>query len=49
VRGRKNHNLRRDIEQAKSNIAAEKSVGPQARRIREVFSSIQSPNIGCHE
>jgi len=40
---------RRDFDQGKPNIAAGKSVGPQACRILEVFSSILSPNIGCHE
>lgn len=39
----------RDFEQAKSNIAAEKSVGLQALRIREVLSSILSPNMSYRE
>jgi hypothetical protein len=49
ARKQESQSQRRDFEQAKSNIAAEKSVGLQAFRIREVISSILSPNMSYHE
>ena len=49
ARTQESKSQRRNFEQAKSIIATEKSVGLRAFRIREVLSSILSPNMSCHE
>jgi len=49
ARTQESNSQRRDFEQAKSNIADGKSVGPRALRIREVLNSILSPYTSCHE